>query len=322
MDRLEFVFPIHVPESILRFDRLDLNLLVALDALIEHRNVSAAAKQIFLSQPAVSGALGRLREYFGDELLVSVGRQMLLTPKAEELRLPVREALMLIRSRITTPSTFEPSTAEREFTIVASDYAYSVFTSKVIRTAADSAPNVKFEISSTSIATRDKFERGEFDLLMTVDAYLSDEHPRLELFEDEQAVISWSGGPYAKDLTSERYLAADHVIPIFGADRHPAITETFFNQLGLERRIQVRVPSFSAVPEAIVGTARLGTMWRRQAEIFAGYLPITLHRPPVPMPRVIEEVQWHRFREADEGLRWLLALIRSEASKMPPLETK
>src|SRR5687767_5141559 len=107
----------------MRFERLDLNLLVALDVLIEERSVSVAANRLFLSQPALSGALNRLREYFNDELLVQSGRQMILTPKAEELRAPVREALMFIRSRITTPSDFDPATAQRKFILVASDYA-------------------------------------------------------------------------------------------------------------------------------------------------------------------------------------------------------
>src|SRR4051812_4555036 len=104
----------------MRFERLDLNLLVAFDALIEDRSVSMAAKRLFLSQPALSGALNRLRDFFGDELLVPSGRQMIPTPKAEELRGPVREALMLIRSRITTPSTFDPATADRLFSLAAS----------------------------------------------------------------------------------------------------------------------------------------------------------------------------------------------------------
>ncbi|MGD4540209.1 LysR family transcriptional regulator, partial [Xanthomonas citri pv. citri] len=106
----------------MRFERLDLNLLVALDVLIAERSVSAAAKRLHLSQPAVSGALNRLREFFRDDLLVQVGRQMVLTPKADELADPVRDALLLIRTRITQPAGFDPATAEREFTIVASDY--------------------------------------------------------------------------------------------------------------------------------------------------------------------------------------------------------
>jgi LysR family transcriptional regulator, nod-box dependent transcriptional activator len=109
-------------EGKMRFERLDLNLLVVLDELIQEKSVSAVARRLNLSQPAISGSLNRLREYFGDDLLVPSGRTMLLTPKAEELREPVRDALMLIRTRITTPTAFDPATAERRFVLTASDY--------------------------------------------------------------------------------------------------------------------------------------------------------------------------------------------------------
>src|SRR5438067_1930595 len=130
----------------MRFERLDLNLLVALDALIEERSVSLAARRMCLSQPAVSGALSRLREFFGDELLVPIGRQMVLTPKAEELRDAVREALMMIRSRITTPSQFDAQSAKRHFTIIASDWVYSILLAPLFIEAARSAPNIKFDV--------------------------------------------------------------------------------------------------------------------------------------------------------------------------------
>src|ERR1700682_3675066 len=104
----------------MRFDRLDLNLPVALDALVEDRSVSGAARRLHLSQPAVTGALQRLREFFDDELLVQHGRRMLLTPKAEELIAPVRRALLQIRSEITRPTGFDPMTVQRHFVIVAS----------------------------------------------------------------------------------------------------------------------------------------------------------------------------------------------------------
>lgn len=299
----------------MRFDRLDLNLLVALDALIEHRSVSRTANQLYLSQPAMSGALNRLRDYFNDDILVASGRQMLLTPKAEELRTPVREALMLIRARITTPAHFDPATAERQFTIAASDYAFSVFASKVIARAAEIAPRITFEIIGTSLGTTERFERGEIDLLLSVPAYLSDAHPRMPLFEDEHAVICWSGSRH-RAIDVDTFRGAGHVVVVFGNGRLPAVTERFFADEGFSRDIQVRVPSFSALPDAVIGTDRLATMWRRHAEAFARHLPITIHRPPIPMPRVVEEVQWHSLRENDEGLRWLLGLVREQAAAM------
>ena len=130
----------------MRFDRLDLNLLVAFDVLGHEQNVSAAARTLNLSQSAVSGALNRLRDYFGDELLVPSGRRMILTPKAQQLVEPVRQALLMIRSNITTPANFDPASTERRFVIVASDYAYNVFLAEALKVAGREAPGASFDV--------------------------------------------------------------------------------------------------------------------------------------------------------------------------------
>jgi LysR family nod box-dependent transcriptional activator len=298
----------------MRFERLDLNLLVALDVLIEDRSVSLAAKRLFLSQPALSGALNRLREFFGDELLVPSGRQMILTAKAEELRGPVREALMLIRSRITTPSAFDPATADRLFSIAASDYAYNVLLARVMAEASKVAPNVKFELTPTGPLSMERFERGEVDLLITISGYLLDNHPTCPLYEDEHAVICWSGGKHANHITEQSFFDASHVVAFFGPERHPAFTETYFAQQGLRRHIAVRLPTFAGMPQAVIGTDHVATMYRRHAEYFAAFLPIVIHEPPVAMPRIREDGQWHSTRKSDHGLQWLIDLVRRTAA--------
>ncbi len=116
----------------MRFGRLDLNLLVALDALLTERSVSLAADRLCLSQSATSSALGRLREYFGDELLVVKGRHMILTARAEELIEPVRAVLEQIRSTIAIAPEFDPATADRQVRIMASDYTTQVLLAEAL----------------------------------------------------------------------------------------------------------------------------------------------------------------------------------------------
>lgn len=304
----------------MRFDRLDLNLLVALDALIEDRSVSQSAKRLYLSQPAISGALNRLREFFKDDILVPSGRQMLLTPKAEELRGPVREALMLIRSRITTPSTFEPETAERHFTIAASDNAFAVFISRVLAKAEQIAPRVTFEIVTPGVRSAERFQRGEIDVMMTIADYIGNDHPTEPIYDDEHAVICWSGGAHRDGISERSFFDSGHAVVVFGSDRQPAFTERYFTNKGIDRKIQVRVPVFSALPGAVIGTNRLATMYRRHAEFFASHLPVTIHTPPVPMPAVTQVMQWHSYRSTDQGLAWLLDLFRSEANALREAE--
>lgn len=300
----------------MRFERLDLNLLVALDALIEERSVSLAARRIFLSQPAVSGALNRLREYFGDDLLVPVGRQMVLTPKAEELRNPVREALMMIRTRITTPAEFDPRTAERQFTIVASDWVYAVLLCPFFAEAEKMAPKITFDVLGNSRRSQEMMDRGEADALISVEGYLSKEQPQRTLFTAEHAVISWSEGRYRSSLSEEEFLGAGHVVVLFGADRHPAITEMIFSQRGIPRKIELRVSGFSALPLAVVGTDRVATMYRRHAEYFAQFLPLTIHPSPIELPDVTEMVQWHKSRASDPGIKWLIERLAIHAQNI------
>jgi LysR family transcriptional regulator, nod-box dependent transcriptional activator len=302
----------------MRFQRLDLNLLVALDALIEDRSVSTAARRLFLSQPALSGALNRLREYFRDDLLVPSGRQMILTPKAEELRGPVREALMLIQAKITTPLEFDPATAERKFNLVASDYAFNVLLADVVREAAAVAPGISFQFDTPGKLAFERLERGEVELILTISSHLANEHPRIPVYEDDHAVICWSEGAHREGLTVQSFLDAGHVVAVFGPERNPAFTETYFVQQGISRRVEISLPSFSALPQAVVGTNRLATMYRRHAEFFAKFLPLMLHEPPVPMPRIAEEMQWHALRSNDHGLQWLVQLISDCAKRMPP----
>lgn len=300
----------------MRFERLDLNLLAALDVLIDERNVSAAAKRLHLSQPAVSGALNRLRDFFQDELLVQSGRQMVLTPKAQELAAPVREALMLIRTRITTPARFEPDTAERTFRIIASDYVFTVILSETIAEVAAIAPGVEFEILPPESRTIDMLERGEADLLITLDTNISPTYPQLPLFEDEYAVICWSKSRYSAGIDTGVFSAAGHAISYFGPARTQAFSEMFMEREGIMRRIEIRVPSFTMLPEAVIGTERLATLQRRYAEYWARLLPITVLPTPFEMPKLREVAQWHTMRRDDAGLTWLVDMIRKRSARL------
>jgi LysR family nod box-dependent transcriptional activator len=303
----------------MRFDRLDLNLLVALDALVEDRSVSGAARRLHLSQPAVTGALKRLREFFDDELLVQSGRRMLLTPKAEELIAPVRRALLQIRSEITHPMDFDALTVQRHFVIVASDYAFSILVAQVMATAADIAPGVTFEILRPDRLAIDRLERAEVDVLITVTPFVVSGHPHLQLFEDEEVVISCPRAGYGQ-IDEDAFFAAGHVIAMFGKDRHPSMVDDYLFDYPRQRRIEVRVPSFTELPTAILGTRRLAIMHRRLAEHLATFYPLVIHPAPIQLPRIQEVAQWHRLRDKDAGVRWLVQLLEATAKELPKIK--
>ena len=150
----------------MRFNKLDLNQLVVLDAILSTRSVGRAAERLFLSQPATSCSLARLREYFEDELLVPVGKTQVLTPLATELVKPVRDVLLQIQTITRARPTFDPATSTRRFTIESSDYVISVFLSEVVRKAATLAPFMQFDLRAISPQSPEHLEGGEVELLI------------------------------------------------------------------------------------------------------------------------------------------------------------
>jgi LysR family transcriptional regulator, nod-box dependent transcriptional activator len=301
----------------MRFDRLDLNLLVALDVMLETKSVSEAARRLNLSQPAVTGALNRLREFFKDDLLVPSGRRMLLTPKADELTGPVRRALMLIRAEITRPGRFDPATARRRFVIAVSDYAYTILLASLIVEAARVAPGISFELIPPSTQAAERLERAELDLFVTVSPFAFHLHPQLQLWRDEEVVISWVEAGYADRIDAETFYGAGHAVALFGPDRQPSLTDAHLTGLGRERKVELLLPNFSALPQAVVGTNRLATMHRLYAEHFAKLYPIRLHAAWQPLPEIVEVAQWHQVRDKDPGTQWLVSLLRQEIDRLP-----
>lgn len=289
----------------MRFDKLDLNLLVALDALISEQSVTNAARRLCLSQPAVTSSLNRLRDYFGDELMVLEGRQMRLTHRAEQLAAPVRQALELIRSEITQPGKFDPLTSNRRFVLIASDYVQIVLIADVMTTVAQHAPGVRFDIVNQSSDAQDRFDRAEADFMIVVKPFALKQHPVIPLFNDQHVLISWEKSHFGDVVTADEFFSAGHTAATFGRDRQPAVSELFLERYGHERRIEVRVPSFSALAQSVVGSNRLATMHRKLAEHFLPIYPIRMHEVPIPMAPIEELLQWHRLRNQDTGMQWL-----------------
>lgn len=298
----------------MRFKRLDLNLLVALDVLLAERSITRAARRLNLSQSATSGVMARLREYFDDELLVQVGRNMVPTPLADSLAQPVRSVLLQIQSTIETKPGFDPLTSERHFRVVASDYPATVILAECARQLKLRAPGVTLETIAPDDAAFQLLERAEVDLLIMPTSFLSDEHPRETLYEDSYTCAVWKDNSIVGDtLTLEQYMALGHVTVRFGANRQAAFEENFLTGAGLARRIEVTAASFSTQPQFIIGTDRAATMHLRLARVFAGYYPLRLLALPVEIPSLQMSMQWHKSMDKDLSHMWLRALLRELA---------
>src|SRR5690606_1858747 len=130
----------------MRFNGLDLNLLLALQVLLEERSVTRAARRLNISQPAMSAALSRLRDYFQDDILVAQGKAMHPTPQAASLAVPVRRLLADLDALLTSTAVFDPATTQRSFRLVASDYITASVIGPLAERLADVAPRIRLEL--------------------------------------------------------------------------------------------------------------------------------------------------------------------------------
>ncbi len=300
----------------MRFNKLDLNQLVLLDALISERSVVRAAERVFLSQPAASNGLARLRQFFSDELLVQVGRTMVLTPLGESLVDPVRDVLLRIQAITTARPTFDPATSSRKIRIEASDYVIEILLSDALRLFWEAAPKMQFEISVLTEKSRERLEDGDAELLIVPDFFNAASHPSEPLFEDTFSCLVWEGNKAVKKrLTQEQYLEMGHVACQWGIERVHTIDETVMLERGLHRRREVVAPSFRLLPRMLVGTGRIATLHTRLAHALGPSCGLRVLPCPIDLPPLKETIQWHKYRQHDLAVLWVKEQIKAAAQR-------
>jgi LysR family nod box-dependent transcriptional activator len=285
----------------MRLNHFDLNLLVALDALLSEQSTTRAGKRLNLSQPAMSCALARLRSYFNDSLLTQVGRNLVPTPLGASLVQPVRELLLRTEATLDSRPIFDPATARRTFKVLMSDYVSTVLMAEVTTRAEHIAPSLSFEILPLGLNSINDIESGDV--------------------EEHYVCVAWAGNTLVGDsITCEQYLSLGHVVARPGAhpQRHPAVDELFFQRQGLERRVETVVGEFSVLPQYVVGSMRIATMHNRLAELYAGYMPLKILPLPYDLPILREAVAWNRHRDQDLGLAWVRNLLKTTAEHLVP----
>ena len=297
----------------------DLNLLVALDALLTERNVTRAGNRLNLSQSAMSGALARLRHYFQDELLVPVGRQMVLTPVAEGLVAPVREILLQIRGTLGSKPRFDPASSTRHLSVAVSDYVTDILMADVLRAARGQAPRITFELRPMGRRAGEDLESGELDFLIAPEGYVSPLQPTEVLFEDTFVCVVWAGNKaIGKTMTIEQYLDLGHVVVNVAGNEPPLnYDEHFLRQSNYRRRVEISVPMFSMAPQLVVGTDRVATITTRLAAKYAEIMPLRLLPLPIAMPPMVERLQWHKVHECDPAHHWFRGLLKTVVQSLP-----
>lgn len=303
----------------MRFEKLDLNLLVVLDALLTTRSVTRAAERIFLSQPATSLSLKRLREYFKDELLQPVGKSFVLTPLAAELAKPVHDVLLRVQAISRAQPMFDPATSQRRFVIDSSDYVISVLLAEVVKRATSIAPRMEFDLRTRSPQSPELLQSGEIELLITPQFALVPGHPAELLFEDTFSCLV-SPGHFSGEipLSAEQYFGASHIGVEWGGGQRLTYDQRLIAVGKRARRQDVIAPSFTIVPQLLVGTPRIGTLPTRLAQQIAAQFPLRVVECPVEIPAFAEHMQWHKYQERDPAVAWLRGLLIEVAQEMQP----
>jgi LysR family transcriptional regulator, nod-box dependent transcriptional activator len=298
----------------MRFKGLDLNLLLGFDALLESHSVSKAAAKMHLSQAAMSSALGRLREYFGDEILVVHGKRMYPTAFAQTLVPKVRDALQLLDELVTTSRGFDPATSQRTFRLVASDYINAIVLAPLVTRFVTVAPRIKLDFLLPSDLVIKQIEDGEVDLLITPEDYISPDLPSEVLFEEEYVVVGWRDNPLmSRTITEAEFFGAGHVIVEIGNQRVRAFGDRNLESRGKNRHVEIIVPSFTSVPWLLENTMRLSLMHKRLAIKLSERFPLSWTEVPFSIPKLREVAQFHEARAKDEGLIWLRSELREIA---------
>jgi LysR family transcriptional regulator, nod-box dependent transcriptional activator len=297
----------------MRFKNLDLNLLVALDTLIRVRNVSRAANEMFITQSAMSNALGRLRDYFDDPLLIQVGRNMELSPLAASLELPLRDIIVRIDTAMVSGPSFVPEESTRAIGLVVSDYTLHTLVPTFLRKVAARAPGLRIDLKPQQNFPHLLLERGDADLLIAPTVFCSANHPTELLLTDRICCLVDADSPFAKGpLSKADFAAAGHIVM-----QPPNGGESFAlracRDAGLDIRVEITTYSFGSLAGLVRGTPRIALIQRKLAEKMAALEGVTIVEPPATLPPLEQSVQWHSYRTRDPALIWLRAQLAEAA---------
>ena len=300
----------------MQLNKFDLNLLIALDALLQEKNVTRAAERVFVSQPAMSAALQRLRDYFTDPLLIRVGRDMELTPRGLSLVEPVRNALLQIQATLGTQATFDPEVVERAFTLTVADHIVPQLLPGLARRVIADAPGVRLAIDDLSQASLSRLEYGDSDLCVMLDApqtFGLRAYPewcrQVELMPVRWVCVLCRDHPYVGDeLTVEHWETLPHVMTRPAGTTADPVDRPWRGKLP-DVEARVTAPGFQDLPFLLPGTTLVAMVPESVSLRLAGVLPIRALRPPADIPDCREILLWHKRNEADPGHAWLRDLV-------------
>jgi DNA-binding transcriptional LysR family regulator len=298
---------------------IDTYLLRVLTTLVAERSVSRTAVRLNQTQPAISSALRKLRDLFGDPLLVRERSGMVPTQRALDLRDHARTALDEIDRMLLGPQAFDPASSQQTFNIASPDYMAMSFVADAVERMRREAPQARLVIHPL---TRDfDYERalaeGELDIVIGNWPQPPERLHLSVLLEEDLVCLMGRTHPLASGgLTALRYLAAAHVVPMPYSMSQRGVVETFLAAQRMTRDNRVVVPYFEAAPYMLVNTDLIFTTARHFAEHFARVLPLAVVPSPIDFPAMRFYQLWHDRSQHDAAHRWLRELLRGAAGRL------
>lgn len=292
--------------------RIDLNLLVALDALLTERSVTRAAARVGLGQSAMSHNLGRLRVLFGDELLTRAADGMRPTPRALALIDPVRVALAQVQALVTRDEAFDPRTADRQFRIGLPDSVEALLGPALLAHLCAEAPGVRVRLYSTDrLRLLDELDEDRIDLGVGIGAFPEGRvHHKQRLLMTDPYLCMFNAARVGIEppISLADFVRLPHVLTSLRQGERGVVDEAL-EKLGLSRTVVLTTPRFVVVPFLVAGAPVITTMHARLARLFADTLGLSLSPPPVALPEIKVTLLWHASYDEDPGHRWLRQTI-------------
>ncbi|WP_202233847.1 LysR family transcriptional regulator [Actinacidiphila reveromycinica] len=288
---------------------MDLNLLTALDALLDERSVGGAADRLHLSQPAMSRTLSRIRRATGDEILVRSGREMLPTPYAEQVREEVHRLVTRAQAVLTPNAEVDPATLERTFTLQCNDVVAGALLPRLAAVLAETAPGVCLRLLAEGPTTTDELRRGLVDLQITDSATDHADTRRTTLFADHLAAVGRRDLPHDPSDWAG-FAALPHVV-VSRRGRTRDRIDDLLDTRHLRRHVAFTVPTLALALGVVAAHPMIAVA---PAALTAEVLPAGLRTYPLPAPAppVPAVLAWHARHDRDAAHRWLRTLVTAE----------
>ncbi len=290
---------------------VNLNLLVSLVHLHDHRSVSGAARALGLTQSAMSYNLKRLRAIFDDPLFVRDGRTLMPTPAEEALVVMVRRGLAELGRALSTPVGFDAASSARRFQVVCNDYFESVVMARVMARLSTRAPRVGVELVPYTRASVRAFEGGEYEVLAGSDELTAHGEVRTAVMYRDPLVCIEAAEREPQPLTLERYLDSSHIH--VHVEQSEGVADGLLREQGKARHIRARVANFASVPRMVAASDALATVPLGVVVHAPLRDKLRIHTPPIELQPIVGRMFWHERFDSEPGTNWLRGLLREVA---------